>query len=74
VLAAYYPPYTSSLHDVSPVVELSHHVLYAVREQGHLECPELQLVYNMARESRVCRERIVNVCEVKWLDRIENSS
>jgi hypothetical protein len=29
--------------------------------------PVLQLVYNMARENRVCGEGIVNVCEVKMV-------
>jgi hypothetical protein len=65
LLAACNSPYIPSRHEVCSVVELSHHVLHAVREHGHLECPALQLVYNMARESRVCREGIVNVCEVE---------
>jgi hypothetical protein len=42
-------------------------VLHAVRELGRLECPALQLMYNMTRVSRICRERIVNVCEVKMV-------
>jgi hypothetical protein len=49
------------------VVELAHLVLHAVREHGHLECPALQYVHNMARKSRVCRERIVNAWEVKMV-------
>jgi hypothetical protein len=40
-------------------------VLHAVREHEHLECPALLLEYNMARESSVCRERIVNISTVK---------
>jgi hypothetical protein len=67
VLAACYPPYIPSRHEIFPVVELAHHVHHAVRENGHLECPALQLVHNMTRESRDCRERIVNVCEVKMV-------
>jgi hypothetical protein len=42
-------------------------VFHAVIEHGHRECPALQLVYNMARDSRVCIERIVNVCDVKMV-------
>jgi hypothetical protein len=67
VLAAYYPPYPSSSHDVFPVVELAHNVLHAVREHGHLECSALQHVYKMAREIGLCRERIKNVSEVKMV-------
>jgi hypothetical protein len=74
VLAACYPPYSPSRHKVCPVVELVHHVLHAEREHENLECPALRLVSNMTRESRVCRERIFNVSEVKMLDRIVNSS
>jgi hypothetical protein len=36
VLAAYYPPYSSSLHEIFPAAELAHHVLRAVRKHGHL--------------------------------------
>jgi hypothetical protein len=67
VLATCYPSYSQSRHEVCPVVEAAHHVLYAVQEHGNIEFPALQLVYNMARESMVCRERIVNVCEVKMV-------
>jgi hypothetical protein len=65
VLAACITPYFLSRHEFYPVVELAHQVLYAVREHGHLKFPALEVVYHMARESRVCRERIVNVCETK---------
>jgi hypothetical protein len=65
VLVACYPPYYPSRHEVCPIVELAHHVLHVVREYGHPECPALQLEYNTTRESRVCIERIVIVCEVK---------
>jgi hypothetical protein len=67
VLAACYAPYSPSRHEVCPAVELANHVLDAVREHGHLECSALQLVYNMTRKSGVCRERIVNVCDVKMV-------
>jgi hypothetical protein len=67
VLDACFPTYFLSRHEVCPIVELAHHVLHVVREHGHIECPALQLVYNMARESRDCGERIVNVCEVKMV-------
>jgi hypothetical protein len=66
VLAACYPPNSPSRHEVCLVVELDHHVLHVVREHRHFECPALQLVYNMARESRVCRERTVNEIKV-WM-------
>jgi hypothetical protein len=66
VLDACYPPYSPSRHEVCSVVEIAHHV-HAIREHGHLECPELQFVYNMTLESRVCGERIVNVSEVKMV-------
>jgi hypothetical protein len=49
VLAACYPPYSPSRDEVCPIVELAHHVPHAVREHRHLECPALQLVYNMER-------------------------
>jgi hypothetical protein len=65
VLAAYYPPYSPSRYEVCLVDELAHHVLHAVGENRHLECPALQVVYNISRESRVCRERIVNTSKVE---------
>jgi hypothetical protein len=67
VLAAYDPPHFSSRHEVCPVVELAHYVLHAVREHENLEYPALQLAYNMACESRVCRERNFNIGEVKMV-------
>jgi hypothetical protein len=73
-IAACYPPYFPSCHEVCPVVELAHHVLHAVRDHGHLECPALQLVYNMTRKIRVCRERVGNVCEVKMVRQNRDSS
>jgi hypothetical protein len=42
-------------------------MIYVVRKDRHIECPALQLTYNIARESRVCRERIVNVSELKMV-------
>jgi hypothetical protein len=65
VLAACYPPYSPSLHEFCPVVELVHRMFHSVREHGQIECRALQLVYKTARESTVCKERIVNVSEVK---------
>jgi hypothetical protein len=67
VLAACYSPYSPSRHEVSPVVELAHNVLHAVREHGHLECPALQIVYNMTRDSGVSRERILYISEVQMV-------
>jgi hypothetical protein len=67
VIAAFYSPYFSSRHEVFPVVELAHNVLHAIREHGHLMRPEFQLVHSMARDSRVCIERIVNLSEVKMI-------
>jgi hypothetical protein len=49
VLSACYTFYSLSRHDVCPIMELAHHVLHAIREQGNLEFSALQLVYNMAR-------------------------
>jgi hypothetical protein len=67
VLASCYPPYSSSRHEVFPVVKLAHKALHAVQEHGYLEFLALQRGYNMTCYSRVCRERIVNVCEVEML-------
>jgi hypothetical protein len=57
----------SSCHEVCSIVELAQTVLHAVREHEHFECLTLQLEYNMTRESRVFRERIVNVSKVKMV-------
>jgi hypothetical protein len=42
-------------------------VLHAVREHGNNWFPLLQLVFNMARGSRVCREIVVNVSKVRMV-------
>jgi hypothetical protein len=64
VLAAWYPPYSPTRHEVCPETELAQNMLHAEIEHRYLECPALQLVYNMARESRVCRERTLNLSEL----------
>jgi hypothetical protein len=49
VLTACYSTYSPSCHEVCPVAELAHHVLYAVREHGDIEFQALHLVYHVAR-------------------------
>jgi hypothetical protein len=61
LLTACYPLDSPSRHEIFPVVELNCNMLCALREHGHLQCPALQLVYNMTCESRVCRERLLIV-------------
>jgi hypothetical protein len=41
VLAACYLPYFLSGHEDSPVIELAHKKLHAVRDRAYHECPAL---------------------------------